>query len=145
MKSVFKLEVGENAKTSRCDCCGAESATGHGFIYRDEIAYAVYFAGWSYGHRQNGVSMAIAVGRWDDSSTVHDRVCFGVEAQEGEKQILFRIIDPDESPWPQTELLGDMISRDEARISASRDDAISIAEQIVRNHPAVCEFLRLSP
>jgi hypothetical protein len=141
---VFDVEIGDDAVMAVCDCCGKTSYNGHGFVYKNRDAYAVYFAGWSPGHRERGVSMAIAVGRWDDSSTSLDRVCVGVEAYEGESQILFRYVDPDESPWPQTELLGDMIPRERALRSEIGGEVLLIAEQVVRLHPAIRRFLQVS-
>lgn len=139
------LEVGENENMSCCDCCGAESATGHGFIYKNGLAHAVYFVGWSHAHPERGVTMAIAVGRWDDAATADARTCYGLEANVRDGRIVFSFIDPDESPWANTELLGPMISRIEARTSHARDDVLSIGEHVVRSHPAVRAFLNISP
>ena len=142
---MFELEIGEDSSTSHCHCCGADSYTGHGFIYKNGVAHAVYYVGWSPHHRERGASMAIAVGRWDESSTAEDRVCFGLEAFEGESQILFRFINPEESPWPTTELLGQMIPREEALAlrSSIREDVLSIGEHVIRCPPAVRTFLRV--
>src|SRR5687768_1754183 len=108
---MLDLEPGEDATTSRCHCCGNDSNTGHGFVYKDERPYAVYYVGWSTGHRETGVTMALAIGEWNDSSTAEDRTCFGLEAYEGEHRVLFRFIDPESSPWSRTDLLGNMIRR----------------------------------
>lgn len=141
---MLKLEVGEDASISCCDCCGAESATGHGFIYKDGLAHAVYFVGWSAGHPERGVTMAIAIGRWDDVSTADDRTCFGLEAHASDGQVIFSFIDPDDSPWANTELLGPMISQMAARAEGARGGVLSIGEHVVRSHPAVRTFLDAS-
>ena len=141
---TYKVEVGENRKSSSCHCCGRESNVGHGFVYKNGDAYAVYYAGWSAEHPERRVSLALAIGEWSDDSSAADRTCFGLEAREGEDEILFRVIEPVESPWSRTELLGEMLSREKALSDALLKEAFVVAEHVVRDHPAISEYLGLS-
>jgi len=140
----FQLEIGENSKSSICHCCGRKSFIGHGFIYKDGDAYAVYYAGWAPSHSPVKVSFAIAIGKWDDNSTVQDRICFGLEAYEDKEEILLRAIDPSDSPWKNTELLGNMISRGDALNNHSIKEVFDITEFIIRKHDAIKEYLAVS-
>ncbi|EMN80290.1 hypothetical protein [Leptospira interrogans] len=142
-QEMYSIEVGENEKPSKCNCCGRESSIGHGFVYKDEIAYAVYYIGWANLHEEQKITFALAIGKWDDTSTSKDRQCFGFEAREKDERILFRAIDPDESPWAHTELLGGMFSRTENLVHPLLNEVFIIAEEIIRNHPAVREYLNL--
>lgn len=139
----FQLEIGENCKSSICHCCGRKSFIGHGFIYKDGDAYAVYYAGWAPSHSSMKVSFAIAIGKWDDNSTVQDRICFGLEAYEDKEEILLSVIDPPDSPWKNTELLGNMISRKEALHNPSIKEVFDITELIIRKHEAIKKYLKL--
>jgi hypothetical protein len=141
MSPMLELEVGEDEQISQCGCCHAEFKTGHGFIYKDHSPYAVYYAGWSAGHKERGVTLALAIGKWEENSTAEDRACFGLEAYEGERQVLFRFIDPESSPWQEAGLLGPMIRRQAALAHSLRNDALAVAELIVREHPGVSRFL----
>lgn len=141
---MFEIEVGENVRISKCDCCGAESRNGHGFVHSDGSARAVYYVGWTDKHRERGVAMAIAIGEWDDASTAQDRTGFGLVAHEEGERILFGFVGPDDSPWPRTELFGSMVDREAALAHPLSEEALLIAEAVVRSHPAVREFLRLS-
>lgn len=132
----------ENDDPKACHCCGELGSTGHGFVYSDADAHAVYYAAWSSTHRERGVSFAIAVGEWGDDSTSRDRICFGLEAHEGENDIQFRFIDPSESPWPETDLMGAMVGRSEALLSGKKTDILRIAEKVIQEHPAIRSFLR---
>jgi hypothetical protein len=144
MHNKYHIEIGEDCKSSRCHCCGKESCVGHGFVSKDGDAYAVYYAGWSNAHLEKKVTFAIAVGEWQDGSTPSDRVCFGLEAYEAENKILFRVIEPSESPWRDTDLLGKMISRDEGLKHPFLEEIFIIIENIVRKHTAVREYLNMS-
>jgi hypothetical protein len=141
---MLELELGEDEKISRCRCCGRESKTGHGFVYKDQQPFSVYYVGWSSAHKERGVTMAIAIGEWDDNATAEDRTCFGLEAYEAENKILFRFINPEESPWSQTELLGKMIYRGDASNHQLSNEVFAIAELIVNEHPSLKIFLGIS-
>lgn len=141
---ILKVEVGDNRKSSRCHCCGLESNVGHGFVYKNGDAYAVYYAAWSAEHPERQVSLALAIGEWGDDSSAADRTCFGLEAREGEDEILFRVIEPRESPWSRTDLLGEMLSRESALTDPLLKEAFVVAEHVVRSHPAISEYLGLS-
>lgn len=139
----FDVEVGENHSSSVCHCCGHESNIGHGFVYKNGDAYAVYYAGWSKDHSDKKVSFAIAVGEWEDNSTINDRTCLGIEVYVDERGILYSAIDPDQSPWANTELLGKMISRKDALHFPFLQEIFGIAECVVRNHDAIREYLEV--
>jgi len=143
MVERYDVEIGEEAKTSICPCCGKSSYTGHGFVYKSGNAYAVYYVGWSPHHRDQKVSIALAVGEWDDSSTADDRVCFGLEAYESGDEILFRVIEPKESPWSKTDLLGSMLSRKNSLAHRLLKEVFIIVEEILRNHSAVRHYLNM--
>lgn len=140
---MVSLEPGKDEQAHRCHCCGEPGSTEHGFIYQDGSAHGVYYAAWSEGHPERGVSLAIAVGEWDEGTTAAQRTCVGLEAYEGETEILFRFIDPDASPWPDTELLGPMLSRDTALHHPLTAHLLELCGLVVRYHPAVARFLKV--
>lgn len=140
----YDVEIGENAEPSTCYCCGQESEIGHGFVYRDGDARAVYYAGWAANHLDKKITIALAIGEWGDDSSTGDRTCFGLEAYEGDKDILFSVIDAENSPWADTDLLGKMLSRKEALKHTLLEEVFIIAEYIVRNHKAINKYLKIS-
>lgn len=141
--ATFDIEIGENRKPSICSCCGRESSVGHGFVYKGGDAYAVYYAGWTPGHPDKKVSFAIALGKWDDNSTSADRTCFGIEVYEGKEEILFRVINPDESPWGNTDLLGEMLSRQDALDHPLLQEVFAITEKVIRGHDTIRQYLAI--
>lgn len=137
----YDIEIGENSNASVCHCCGQESCTGHGFVYKNNDAYAAYYAGWSNAHTEKKVSLALAIGEWNEESTNKNRACFGLEAYEGKEEILFRVIEPEGSPWPKTDLMGEMLSRKEGLNHQLLEEVFLIVEEILRNHAAIQEYL----
>jgi hypothetical protein len=137
----LKLEVGEDQTASTCSCCGARSWTGHGFVYKGDDPFAVYYVGATEAHRDDGVTMAVAVGEWSEDSGPDDRVCLGLEVREDGARINFHFISSHESPWGKTDLLGEMVSRESALAHQAMRDVLDVAELVVSQHPAVRSFL----
>jgi hypothetical protein len=139
--NTLRLELGESREAAPCECCGGRSQTAHGFVYRDDDAYAVYYAGWSDGHPGRGVSLAIAVGEWSEGSSPADRVSIGLSAKPTPSSIDFTVLNPGESPWGDTPLLGKMLGRERALAHPVLKEAFYVAEQIVRYDGRVRRFL----
>lgn len=139
---TLHVELGDADRPSRCECCGQVTRTVHGFVYRGDDAYAVYYAGWSEGHADRGVTMAIAVGEWGDDSAVSDRTSIGLRARSTASQIEFAVLDPDESPWGHTDLLGAMVPRAVALKHRVLKVIFEIAERVVRDDSRVAAFLQ---
>lgn len=137
----LQLEAGETDRPTRCACCGSVSRTVHGFIYKEGDAYAVYYAGWSEGHPDRGVTMAIAVGEWGEQSDASVRVSVGVEARTTASEIQFAVLDPEQSPWARTDLLGTMLTRPTALAHPMLPAIFELAEHIVTNDERVASFL----
>lgn len=137
----LQLEAGESDRPTRCECCGRVSRTVHGFVYKDGDAYAIYYAGWSEGHPERGVTMAVAVGEWDDDSDNSDRVSVGLEARATESEIQFAVLEPEQSPWAQTDLLGAMCSRSAALAHPVLKEIFEIAEHVVSHDERIADFL----
>src|SRR5258708_3333470 len=118
MRTDLSLEPGPQEDGTVCDCCGTQSTTVHGFVYKDGDAFSIYYAGWSSHHPEWGVTMAIATGEWSEGSGPADRVSIGVEARSTATEIQFTVINPEQSPWGETALFGKMLSREKATASS---------------------------
>jgi hypothetical protein len=142
IKSAFRIELGETQK-STCKCCGKDSVTVHGFIYRNDEPYAVYYSGWAITHAKRYVSVAIAVGRWDEGSGVKDRTSFGLNVFPTDSEIQFSFIGPNDSPWEETDLLGIMLDRNQALKSPFSKEILALGEYVVENDQRVGNYLRI--
>jgi hypothetical protein len=139
--STLQLELGEFGEAGRCACCNATSRTVHGFVYRDGDAYAVYYGGWSDGHPERGVSLAIAVGEWTEGTSPADRVSIGMIAMPTPSSVNFGVLNPTESPWGDTPLLGKMLERAQALTHPALKAVMHVAEHVVLEDTRVRRFL----
>jgi hypothetical protein len=141
MMTDLSLETGPQEAGAICDCCGTRSTTVHGFVYESGDAFAIYYAGWSVQHPERGVTMAIATGEWSEGSGPADRVSIGVEARSHETEIHFSVLEPNQSPWGETQLFGEMLPREKALQHPSLRKTLEVAELVVREDPRVHSFL----
>ena len=95
----YDIEIGEDSRPYTCSCCGRQSCVGHGFVNKDGDAHAVCHVGWSDEHPEKVVTLAVAIGEWNEGSTSADRTCFSLEACDDGERTVFRVIDPECFPW----------------------------------------------
>lgn len=137
----YALEIGESQLVAICHCCGQHSYNAHGFIYKNDVAYAVYYAAWSDLHEHKNVTLALCIGEWGEASSSAERSCFGLDAFAHVQQIELRFIEPDQSPWPTTELLGNMLKRSESLAHPLLSEVLSLVKLILQNHAALAEYM----
>ncbi|KAB7609821.1 hypothetical protein F9L33_15480 [Amylibacter sp. SFDW26] len=141
--TFYEIEMGEADHSSFCECCDQEASTTHGFVYKDDDAYAVYYATWSQKHETKYVNFAIAVGEWGDNSSNMDRTCFGLEVYDNKDKLDFRVIEPEGSPWGETDLLGKMLSRQESLEHCLKDEIFLIIEKVINNDILLNEYFEI--
>lgn len=144
MATKYRIEIGEEELVTTCPQDGVENSVGHGFIYKNGDAYAIYMLGWTPARQERIVSVAISIGDFDDEARIEDRTCFGLEVFPDGEEVAFSFIDPKLSPWPKTETLGSMISREQALSHPLKSEVFSIMESALRQHMAVATYLGLS-
>ena len=77
------------------------------------------------------VTLALAIGDWDDAATSADRTCFGLDVLPTEERFLFRVIGADRSPLSYPELMGPMLPRSSALEHPLLREAFAITEKII--------------
>ena len=89
------------------------------------------------------MSIALAIGRWDDDSKTDDRTCFGIEVSEEKEDVHFRVMEPSESPWSNTDLLGPMVARNEGLSHPLLQEVFEITEKVLRDHIELREYFAI--
>lgn len=136
------VELGEAADPHPCKCCQETTYMVYGLVYHDDSAHAVYFAGWSEGHRDAGVRMAVSIGDWSEDATSEDRIAVGLSARLDPPQVLFDVVSPADSPWGNYDFIGEMMPADEARRHPYLEAYLEVAKAAVHDDPRVREFLK---
>jgi hypothetical protein len=142
IKNPLRIEFGETQK-STCHCCGKDSVTVHGFIYRNDEPYGVYYSGWAITHPKHYVSVAVAVGQWDENSSIADRISFGINVSSSASEIQFSFIGPEDTPWGETKLLGKILDRNQALKSPLSKEILALGKYIVEADQRVGNYLKI--
>jgi hypothetical protein len=134
------IDLGDGDTYATCDCCGQRAPSVVGFVYEDGNAFAVYYAGWTEGHRRI-ISLTIGIGDWSDEATPQDRRSFGLQSWVDDSSINFEVLEPTDSRYGQNTFLGAMLSRSAALSDPEIGSVFHVAEHIVADDPRVREAL----
>jgi hypothetical protein len=94
-----------------CDCCGENSRTVWGYVYRGNNAEAVYYVHWSLGKvAEDGAHFDIIVGQWGDDSSSADRRTVALEYRPG---LGVMVIDATARKIARESMAGKALNRDE--------------------------------
>ena len=139
---IISLEIGEARQPTVCECCGAAIESTHGFIYRDDDAFAVYQAAWCIGHPENQVNARIEIGGdWGDRDSRPEHTFFGLLIFQTPDETKFSMIEADESMWPPNGDEGQLLSRDAALSHPLKPEIFHIAEHIASEDVLIKTFL----
>ena len=61
----LKLDLNTKIKQFTCLHCGEQSLTVWGYISKDNLAYAVYYANLMTGHKEVSARLTISLGGWE--------------------------------------------------------------------------------
>jgi hypothetical protein len=127
---MFTIEPGEATDLGPCQCCGGCTRVLRGFVStREGAARAVYIVRWAPGRPQHGAVVALSIGQWGGASP-SGRACFAFEHHVGQRPG-FMVTDAGSSPFANhMDLLGRMMTREEALASPEKQEAFDILDAI---------------
>jgi hypothetical protein len=137
---MLRIEFDE-PNQSVCECCGSTTVTLTRFVYKDDDAYAVYYAAFTPQHKEKVVCGIIGLGEWgDDSLGPQDRVAFPFEIRATEDQFHVGMVDADASPWSETTFLGQLLNRDEALKHEWISEVFHITDHMVTDDEEIVRY-----
>ncbi len=137
----LSLEPIDHLRPFDCPCCGREALSGHGFVYEDERPFAIYFATLHDAENQNGVALGIGIGEWNEDGSRRSCTAFGIDVVSTESEFRMRVVEPAESPWRNTKVLGPLIAREQALVHPLKAKIFEIADHIVMNAAKIVAHL----
>jgi len=125
----------------RCSCCGGVTTRLTRFVYRDNDAYAVYYAQFSSNHPDRLVLATVSIGEWGEGSTPNDRVAFALRLGVTDEQYEVGVLSSGESPWSNSTVLGRTLDRNEALGHPRIKDVFEITDFMVAKDQPLKEYL----
>ena len=138
---MIRIEF-EDPTKEKCDCCGGVTTRLTRFVYKDDDAFAVYYAMFSDNHPDHEIKAAIGLGEWGEGSTPEERKAFAVKIRDGGTQFEVMLVDAEESPWQDAEILGRMLDRAEALEHPWKEDVFHITDHMVEDDPEIKAYFQ---
>ena len=111
-----------------CDCCGENSRTVWGFVYRDNNAEAAYYVHWSLGKvAERGAHFDLIIGQWGEGGEPANRRTVSLEFRQG---LGFMVIDASARKIAGEKIAGKAINRDEVIGTPLAQQAFDIVDAI---------------
>ncbi|WP_431688785.1 hypothetical protein [Hahella sp. NBU794] len=137
---MLRIEFEEPSK-SKCDCCGNIATRLTRFVYKENDAFAVYFALFTLGHEEEGVYALIGLGEWGEGGEQENRTAFAVRMKTVNDNRGVMVVDRGESPWRDVEYFGRILDREEALAHPWIKDVFYITDRIFEEDRAISDFL----
>lgn len=142
---MIEIELEEPEKT-KCECCDDTSVWLTRFVSEDGDALAVYHTGFTEGHPERGMVGVISLGDWgggdgDDASIPDSRVAFAFDLRLNEENFFnVMITDASESHWNGQDILGKMLSREEALAHPWIEEVFHITDHMTDEDQVIRDF-----
>jgi hypothetical protein len=122
----YVAEVRGEEQEQACPDCGRGIHEGEGILVADGVDAASYAYRWSEGHEAR---FHIAVAGVAPDGTMRDGfVVLSASLRDG--NLVFAVVEEDESPWASSEFMGRVLSREEALHGPAYPDLFALTDAI---------------
>ncbi|PWF47606.1 hypothetical protein [Massilia glaciei] len=137
---MIRIEF-ETPIESRCECCGKTTVRLTRLVYRDNDAFAVYYASFTPDHNEKVLSGIIGLGEWgDDAVGPEARVAFPFQITWRDDCFNVHMIDAHESGWNDVTFLGRIQNREESLVHEWIKDVFHITDHMVADDNEIVQF-----
>jgi hypothetical protein len=128
-----------------CDCCGLQSRTVTGFVYRSGEAAAAYFVHWTIGDVDgHGAHFDLIIGKWGEGANPSDRHAVALEFRRTENGPAFMVIDASTRPAGRSDLVGAALRRDDVVGTSLATTAFNIVDAVWAQDERIHEITKTS-
>lgn len=138
---MLSVEYEKPRSSGPCPCCGRNTTTLTRFISTNGEPWAVWHACFTEGHPDRFVLATVSLGDWDENATVDQRVAFAFQIRPVATQYDITIIDSEESPWRNSEVLGRTLDRSDALGHPLIDEVFHIVDHMVSDDVDLRKYL----
>ena len=124
-----------------CDCCGGHTTSLTRFVYKNNHAYAIYYATFADAHPGHHVDAVVSLGDWGEGADPSTRRAFSLRIRAGAEQYEVMVTGPDDCPWRDAKLIGPVLTRDEALAHPWLPEVFHISDHIVAEDEPVKSYL----
>src|SRR5688572_23044197 len=115
--------------TTLCECCGRAIYEGYGVLRSGQDDLADYWYRWSEGHEQR---FCLAISACDSNSSPVGGLAVVSARREGDS-LVYTVLEPDQSPWPDSPTFGPVLTREQALSGQVTPNLFGLVDAIVAN------------
>ena len=135
LKATFAIEPTGTESTQACPDCGRPIYEGEGWLLGGEKEVACYAYRWSEGH---GVRFELSVAATIDGKMRDGFAVVSCTCEDGD--LRYSVVDPDQSPWGDSEQLGRALTRDEVLApDGPYTDIWQLVDAVVSHEPRLAQ------
>ena len=138
---MIRIELDPPKQSAPCPCCGGKTTSLTRFVYKDDDAYAIYYAKFSDNHPERIVTASVSIGEWDDDATPDQRIAFAVKLRATESEYEVSVVDAASSPWNDVAFIGRTLDRDEALAHPRINEIFHITDHMVVDDAPLVAYL----
>ena len=131
-KAIFEVEPsGESG--GFCDCCGNQTRTVWGFVWKEGEPIASYFLHWTVGKSIEGhpANFDLIYGRWGEGTQKADRLAISLVHFTNDGVPGVSVINAADRPVAHSELVGSALSRDNVIDTFLAEEAFGIFDAVI--------------
>ena len=110
------------------------------FVYRDDDAYAVYYARYTAGHGERRLSGLLGLGEWGEKGSPGERVAFPFQIWTDENNFKVGLVNAADSPWSHVTFLGRILNREEALKHQWIEEVFHITDHMVTDDAEITKY-----
>lgn len=138
---MIKIEF-EKPVEEICECCGNTTVRLTRFVYKDDDAFAIYYAQFAQAHREKRLSGLIGLGSWgDDEVGPEARVAFPFQIWTDKDNFQVGLVNAQDSPWSHVTFMGKILNREEALKHEWLKDVFHITDHMVTDDEVIVNYL----
>jgi hypothetical protein len=131
----------EEPRRSTCQCCGEATTSLTRFVYKDDGAFAVYYAQFTDGHPERRLIGIIGLGEWgDDEAGPEARLAFPFQIWMDDDNFQVGLVDAADSSWSHVTFLGRILDRSEALIHPWIKEVFHITDHMVMDDKEIVSY-----
>jgi hypothetical protein len=139
--NVIEIEFNEPIK-NKCECCGYESTTLTRFVYSNGNAHSVYYIKFTENHDDKFAFGVISLGDWGINEIPEHRFAFPFEIRMDDDNFQIGMVNKENSPWSNVELLGEFLDRKESLEHEWIDEVFHITDHILTEDKIVLDYFQ---
>lgn len=137
----YKLELSDSTALLQCSCCAAGMTSLCGFVRRDGLPYAMYYAVLHNNRQHDFVRLSISMGHGWQTRDENDRLALCMDVTPRGEECVISVQDQSASPQQDFHAFGKWLDRQQARAHPALQKFLELATYIMQHDPALKTYL----